>query len=223
MHRTLTLALAVLGLLASSGLAEARDPEILCAGTDAHRLEIKPRIMFYDPKADMWSRSAKGEPIASCEIRSRDNRTIFQRYEGGKVVVRGFFLEGKRSGRWIQNASATIYAGGSVIQETPLTQCDIVARISAAVTVYCPRGTRWAEMVSDFRQWQRALRPKMLVFDVYSNEPKTPASTEAYKAFPEHSEVNFAVIQFEGDKLDSFRCIRAGEKTLRSCHDLLTK
>jgi hypothetical protein len=164
--------------------AVAREPESMCALQDAHRLELKPGIGFLEPGADVYARRATSTRIATCELR-RGGRTIFQRYAAtGKVVQRGFFLEGKRSGRWLDDQDVTIYAGGAPVQKNPSSSCDPVAKIGLAYTVYCPRNTPVAAMLADFRTWRAALNAEGLVFDVYSVEANTPDSKAAYRDFP---------------------------------------
>jgi hypothetical protein len=127
----------------------------------------------------------------------------------------------------VEDGQAVIYAGGQVMQRTPATECDPVAQIGLAVTIYCPRTTPLKGMVADFDVWdrflgQRGARSKGLrglVFDVYSDEAKTPDTKEAFDAFPEKSTINFAKAQFMGSKLDTFLCLRPDGK-MRSCLDL---
>jgi len=221
----LVLVAAVVGVASP---ARARDPETLCATQDANRLHIsRPSLGFFDPKKDVYSKTPGGVRVATCELRV-NGRTIFQRYDAGKVVVHGFFLQGKRSGRWLEEGRPVIYAGGQVMQPTPASECDPVAQIGLAITVYCPRTTPFKGMVADFDVWdrflgQRAARAKGLrglVFDVYSDEAKTPDTKEAFNAFPEKSPINFAKAQFMGSKLDTFLCLRP-DGARRSCLDLV--
>ena len=202
--------------------AEPQDPEAACATLDAHRLEMKSEVNVLRPGVEVYTRPSGGERIASCEVRAQ-GRTIFQRYAGGNTVARGFFLQGKRSGRWAEGNSAAIYAGGALIQQQPATQCDPVAMIGNALTVYCPPETRAADMVADFKAWDAAISPKGLVFEVYSDEPQTPTSDAAHGAVPKDSGVNFAVVQFAGDTVREFLCVPAGEKARRNCLDLLAR
>ena len=76
-------------------------------------------------------------------------------------------------------------------------------------------------MVADFRVWDAAMTPKGLLFDVYSSEAKAPDSKAAYDAFPEHSEINFAVAKFLNGRLSEFTCIRPKETKFRDCMDLV--
>jgi len=218
-------AAAVAVALAGASLAlaaEPQDPEAACATLDAHRLEMKSDVNVLRPGVEVYTRPGGGERIASCEVRAQ-GRTIFQRYEGGNTVARGFFLQGKRSGRWAEGDSAAIYAGGALIQRQPATQCDPVAMIGNALTVYCPSETKAAGMVADFKAWDAAISPKGLVFEVYSDEPQTPTSDAAHRAVPKDSGVNFAAVQFAGDTVSEFLCIPPGEKARRSCLDLLAR
>jgi hypothetical protein len=211
----------LLTLATRPDIAAALDPEASCATQDAQRREFKPGTGVLYAGDNLFRRERRdGEKVASCELRI-NGRTIFQTHEGGKIVRRGFFLEGRRSGRWIDRGSVTIYAAGKVIQEQPSTECDPVARIGLALTVYCPRSTLPEAMVSDFGLWDAAMTPKGLVFDVYSQEARTPDSKAAFDAFPEHSEINFAAAQFTGGRVSQFMCIRPGEKRLKDCTDLI--
>jgi hypothetical protein len=96
--------LVVAAVVGVASPAPARDPESLCAKQDAKRNMVKPGLGFFDPQQDGYVTKPGAVRVATCELRA-NGRTIFQRYDAGKVVVlRGFFLQGKRSGRWSKMA-----------------------------------------------------------------------------------------------------------------------